>query len=64
MFIYRPEMYDKNTDRKHIAEIHIAKHRNGPTGTVELFFDAEKASFKKSGQNHVPSPNSSGLPDF
>ncbi|HLC99678.1 MAG TPA: replicative DNA helicase [Patescibacteria group bacterium] len=46
MFIYRPEMYDKNTDRKHIAEIHIAKHRNGPTGTIELFFDQEKVSFK------------------
>ncbi|MEK7130713.1 MAG: replicative DNA helicase [Patescibacteria group bacterium] len=63
MFIYRPEMYDKNTDRKHIAEIHIAKHRNGPTGTVELFFDAEKASFKNLDKTMSP-VQTSGLPDF
>ncbi|MCX7789179.1 MAG: replicative DNA helicase, partial [Chloroflexaceae bacterium] len=30
MFIYREELYDKDTDKKGIAEIHIAKHRNGP----------------------------------
>lgn len=41
---YRPE--DIPPEEKHIAEIHIAKHRNGPTGTVKLFFDADRAHFK------------------
>jgi replicative DNA helicase len=47
MFIYRDEMYTGNDSKKpHIAEILIKKHRNGPTGEVELYFDAEKTSFK------------------
>ncbi len=41
MFIYREELYDPDTEKKGIAEIHIAKHRNGPVGTVNLrFFEA------------------------
>ncbi|OGY87760.1 MAG: replicative DNA helicase [Candidatus Kerfeldbacteria bacterium RIFOXYA2_FULL_38_24] len=46
MFIYREEYYKRDTDRKNIADIFIAKHRNGPIGQIELFFDIEKASFK------------------
>jgi replicative DNA helicase len=46
MFIYREEYYKPDTSRKNIADIIIAKHRNGPTGRLELFFDIEKASFK------------------
>lgn len=46
LFIYREEMYKKDTARPHIADIYIAKHRNGPTGMTELFFDETKASFK------------------
>lgn len=47
MFIYRDEMYTgKETKKPHVAEILIRKHRNGPTGEVELFFDGEKTSFK------------------
>jgi len=38
MFIYRDEKYDENSDKKGIAEIIIAKHRNGPVGTVNLRF--------------------------
>ncbi|MBI4281389.1 replicative DNA helicase [Candidatus Uhrbacteria bacterium] len=50
MFIYRPVM-DKGSkdilpEQRHIAEIHIAKHRNGPTGVIELFFDEARVSFK------------------
>ena len=41
---YRPE--DLSPEERNVAEIHIAKHRNGPTGVVKLFFDAERASFK------------------
>jgi replicative DNA helicase len=37
-FIYREEVYDKETDKHGIAEIHVAKHRNGPLGMVPLRF--------------------------
>jgi replicative DNA helicase len=46
MFIYREELYDKDTDKKGIAEIHIAKHRNGPIGVVPMRFDAATTSFE------------------
>lgn len=47
MFIYREDMYKgKESRRPHIAEIHIKKHRNGPTGQIDLYFDADKTSFK------------------
>ncbi|MFH1781357.1 MAG: replicative DNA helicase [Patescibacteria group bacterium] len=46
MFIYREDYYDRETEKKGIADIIIAKHRNGPTGQIELFFDMEKASFQ------------------
>ena len=36
MFIYRDDYYNHDTERKDIAEIIIAKQRNGPIGTVEL----------------------------
>ncbi len=45
MFIHRPDRYVENSDRPNIAEILIEKHRNGPTGKVELYFDDKKTSF-------------------
>jgi replicative DNA helicase len=45
MFIHREDKYGENTERKNIVEILIEKHRNGPTGIVELFFDDKKTSF-------------------
>jgi replicative DNA helicase len=45
IFIYRDEMYNENTERQNIADIIVAKHRNGPTGTVQLFFKKELAQF-------------------
>ncbi len=57
MFIYREEMYKgKDSRRPHIAEIHIKKHRNGPVGQVDLFFDAEKASFRNLDKSFDVSP--------
>ncbi|MFO7951332.1 MAG: replicative DNA helicase [Bacillota bacterium] len=38
MFIYREAYYNKDSDKGNIAEINIAKQRNGPTGLVELYF--------------------------
>ncbi len=52
MFIYRKaadrafNVNDLPIDERYKAEIHIAKHRNGPTGKVDLFFSEETASFK------------------
>jgi replicative DNA helicase len=46
LFIYREDRYFPDTPRKGIADIIIAKHRNGPVGTVELFFDERSVSFK------------------
>lgn len=46
MFIDREETYNPDTDRKGVAEIIIAKHRNGPTGDVEIAFVKELASFR------------------
>lgn len=45
MFIHRDDKYNENSDRPNIAEIMIEKHRNGPTGKVELYFDDKKATF-------------------
>ncbi|MBO9368129.1 MAG: replicative DNA helicase [Chloroflexi bacterium] len=46
MFIYRPDQYEKDTARKNVAEIIVAKHRNGPVGTVELVFLPSLAKFE------------------
>jgi replicative DNA helicase len=45
MFIYRDEMYDENSDRAHIADIIVAKHRNGPTDTISLQFEPSMTRF-------------------
>lgn len=46
MFIYREEMYVEETDRQNIADVIVSKHRNGPTGTVSLFFRKELTQFR------------------
>ncbi len=57
MFIYREDMYKgKESSRPNIAEIHIKKHRNGPTGQVDLFFDAERTSFRNLDKSFDTSP--------
>ena len=45
LFIHREEYYNEDTDRRGIADVIIAKHRNGPTGTVELAFQNELTRF-------------------
>ena len=45
IFIYREDYYNAETEKKNIAEIIIAKHRNGPIGTIELFFHREHGKF-------------------
>lgn len=45
MFIHRDDKMNENSDKPNIAEILIEKHRNGPTGRIELYFDDKKSSF-------------------
>jgi len=45
MFLYRDDYYNPDTDKKNIAEIIIAKHRNGSTGTVELVWLGQYTKF-------------------
>ena len=45
LFIYRDEFYHKNSDTPTLAEINVAKHRNGPTGTITLRFEKSHAKF-------------------
>lgn len=50
VFIYREEVYDANTPRKGIADINIAKQRNGPTGEFQLTFLGKFTKF----ENYAP----------
>ena len=45
MFLYRDEYYNEESEKKNIGEVIIAKHRNGPTGTVELVWKKEFTKF-------------------
>ena len=75
MFIYR-RAKDKTRgdcpeEERHLAEIHVDKHRNGPTGVVRLFFDENKVSFKNldteregQSQNIAPPPANHGEIDL
>lgn len=53
MFIYRPEFYEEDSLRKNIAEIMVSKHRNGPTGIVELVFRENLAKFENAATRHL-----------
>lgn len=46
MFIYREDKAKENAEKTNIAEILIEKHRNGPTGKVELYFNEQSAAFR------------------
>jgi len=45
IFIYREEVYDEETDQAGVAELHLAKQRNGPLGVVPVRFDAPTTRF-------------------
>ncbi len=55
MFLYREEYYNPDTDKKGITEVLIKKHRNGPTGQMELFFNPAQMRFADLEKNRAPS---------
>jgi replicative DNA helicase len=57
LFIYREEVYDKNTPRKGEADIDLAKHRNGETGYFTLTFQGQFTRF----QNFMPNSYAEGV---
>ena len=46
MFIYRDDVYNQESERKNIADIIVAKHRNGPVGEISLYFQASQTRFR------------------
>lgn len=56
MFIYREDYYNPETDRANITDVLIKKHRNGPLGDVELYFDRDKQRFRSLDTRHTDSP--------
>lgn len=52
MFLYREEYYNPDTERKNIMDVFIKKHRNGPTGGIELYFDREKQRIRSIDKRH------------
>ncbi len=53
-FIYREDLYNRECERPGMAEIHVAKHRNGDTGVVTLRFDRATTRFFNQNDSHVP----------
>ncbi len=51
-FLYREDYYNPDSERKNIMDVFIRKHRNGPTGAVELYFDREKQRFRSVDTKH------------
>jgi len=52
-FIYREEYYNQETDRRGLADLFVKKHRNGPTGAVEMRFESEKQRFRSVDTRHT-----------
>lgn len=52
MFIYREAYYNPETERENITDLILAKHRNGPTGKVELYFHPERLRFMSLDKRH------------
>lgn len=51
-FIYREAYYNPETERQNITDLILAKHRNGPTGKVELYFHPERLKFMSLDKQH------------
>jgi replicative DNA helicase len=45
IFLYRDKIYNPDTEKEHVADLILAKHRNGPTGQIALFFNETQTRF-------------------
>jgi len=52
MFLYREDYYNPETDRQNITDVFIKKHRNGPVGKLELYFDRNRQKFRDLDTKH------------
>lgn len=67
MFIHREDKMDKSLEKTNIAEIIVEKHRNGPVGAIQLYFDEEKSTFMSIDKHHgfdVPARAGGNVDDF
>ena len=54
MMMFRKDYYDEDTDQPGVTDIYIRKHRNGPTGRIELLFKKEQMKFYDIDKTHSP----------
>lgn len=52
LFLYRDKVYNPDTEKEHVADLYIAKHRNGATGQVSLFFNETQTRFVDLAPSH------------
>ncbi len=64
MFIHREDKINKESERPNIAEIMVEKHRNGPVGACELYFDGQHVRFLNLDTHHQSAANASADDDF
>lgn len=53
LFLYREDYYNPESDRENLADLFVKKHRNGPTGQVELYFHGETQLFREIDKKHT-----------
>ena len=53
MFLYRDEVYNEATEFPNQADVIVAKHRNGPTGVVSLYFEKSLTKFMDASVHRV-----------
>jgi len=57
LMIYREDKYNENSLQKNIAKVLVEKHRNGPTGGLDLYFDDHRVSFRNLDKGEYSSEN-------
>src|SRR4029077_15248182 len=56
-FLYREEYYNPDSDRQNVTDIFIKKHRNGPVGNIEIYFDRNRQRFSDLDTRHDENPD-------